>query len=308
MKKEKIIEIKDLKTYFYTEAGTAKAVDGVSFDIYKGEVLGIVGESGSGKSVTSLSINRLIPNPPGEIVSGEIYYKGYGMNKKVNLLDLSYEEMMEMSYLGANVIYFPTILPLYQHHIPLVVKNTAHPQQPGTWIYSESQKPLVNNITSSYSATAITCLPKVALLKVSGNYLIGRIGFSAELFSILSQNHINIIMISQSSSEHSIYLVIDMDHYLVGKRLLEDNYLEQLATHEMCIQNEKNRSIISIKAKQLTDILPLQEKIYPRLIHHKIPVYTQAISDRNISVVIEQCHFQKCLNVLPLNICSLELL
>ena len=62
MNKEKLIEIKDLKTYFYTEAGTAKAVDGVSFDIYKGEVLGIVGESGSGKSVTSLSINRLIPN------------------------------------------------------------------------------------------------------------------------------------------------------------------------------------------------------------------------------------------------------
>ena len=63
---EKLIEIKNLKTYFYTEAGTAKAVNNVSFDILKGEVLGIVGESGSGKSVTSLSINRLIPNPPGE--------------------------------------------------------------------------------------------------------------------------------------------------------------------------------------------------------------------------------------------------
>ena len=74
MSTEKLIQIKELSTYFYTEAGTAKAVDGVSFDIYKGEVLGIVGESGSGKSVTSLSINRLIPNPPGEIVSGEILY------------------------------------------------------------------------------------------------------------------------------------------------------------------------------------------------------------------------------------------
>ena len=87
--KEKLIEIKNLKTYFYTEGGTAKAVDNVSFDIYKGEVLGIVGESGSGKSVTSLSINRLIPNPPGEIVSGEILYKG------INLLNLSYEDMRE---------------------------------------------------------------------------------------------------------------------------------------------------------------------------------------------------------------------
>jgi oligopeptide/dipeptide ABC transporter ATP-binding protein len=95
MSKEKLIEIKDLKTYFYTEGGTAKAVDGVSFDIYKGEVLGIVGESGSGKSVTSLSINRLIPNPPGEIVSGEVIYKG------INLLDLSYEEMR--NYRGKDI-------------------------------------------------------------------------------------------------------------------------------------------------------------------------------------------------------------
>ena len=84
---EKLIEIKNLKTYFYTEAGTVKAVEDVSFDILKGEVLGIVGESGSGKSVTSLSINRLIPNPPGEIVNGEILYNG------MNLLDLSYEDM-----------------------------------------------------------------------------------------------------------------------------------------------------------------------------------------------------------------------
>ena len=72
MNNKKLFEIKDLKTYFYTEAGTVKAVNNISFDIYKNEVLGIVGESGSGKSVTSLSINRLIPNPPGEIVSGEL--------------------------------------------------------------------------------------------------------------------------------------------------------------------------------------------------------------------------------------------
>ena len=95
MSENKLIQINNLKTYFYTEAGTAKAVDGVSFDIYKGEVLGIVGESGSGKSVTSLSINRLIPNPPGEIVSGEILYNG------VNLLDLDYETMR--NYRGKDI-------------------------------------------------------------------------------------------------------------------------------------------------------------------------------------------------------------
>ncbi len=86
----KLFEIKNLKTYFNTEAGIAKAVDDVSFDIYNGEVLGIVGESGSGKSVTSLSINRLIPNPPGEIVAGEIIYNG------TDLLSISYEAMREL--------------------------------------------------------------------------------------------------------------------------------------------------------------------------------------------------------------------
>ena len=95
MSENKLIQINNLKTYFYTEAGTAKAVDDVSFDIYKGEVLGIVGESGSGKSVTSLSINRLIPNPPGEIVSGKILYNG------VNLLDLDHEQMR--NYRGKDI-------------------------------------------------------------------------------------------------------------------------------------------------------------------------------------------------------------
>ena len=79
---DKLFEIKNLKTFFHTDAGTVKAVNNISFDIYKGEVLGIVGESGSGKSVTSLSINRLIPNPPGEIVDGKILY-----NKTVSIED-----------------------------------------------------------------------------------------------------------------------------------------------------------------------------------------------------------------------------
>lgn len=114
---KKLVEIKNLRTYFFVEATDkqikahteyaqegflkkfydedkklkgkfpAKAVDDVSFDIYEGEVLGIVGESGSGKSVTAYSITRLVPDPPGKIVGGEVYYKG------VDMLKLSYEEM-----------------------------------------------------------------------------------------------------------------------------------------------------------------------------------------------------------------------
>lgn len=82
-----LLEVRGLKTYFHTEDGIVKAVDGITFDLKRGETLGIVGESGSGKSVTNLSIIRLIPNPPGEIVSGQIIFDGQ------DLLQLSEEEV-----------------------------------------------------------------------------------------------------------------------------------------------------------------------------------------------------------------------
>ena len=71
-----LLEVRDLRTYFHTEDGTLKAVDGISFGLKRGETLGIVGESGSGKSVTNLSIIRLVPAPPGEIVSGQVMFDG----------------------------------------------------------------------------------------------------------------------------------------------------------------------------------------------------------------------------------------
>ena len=71
-----LLEVKNLRTYFETDDGVVKAVDGISFDLERGQTLGIVGESGSGKSVTNLSIIRLIPEPPGKIVSGEVIFNG----------------------------------------------------------------------------------------------------------------------------------------------------------------------------------------------------------------------------------------
>ncbi len=77
----KLLQVKDLKTYFYTEEGVVKAVDGVSYDLEEGETLGLVGESGSGKSVSALSILRLIPQPPGKIVAGEVLFDGKDLLK-----------------------------------------------------------------------------------------------------------------------------------------------------------------------------------------------------------------------------------
>ena len=82
-----LLQVRDLKTYFYTDAGVVKAVDGVSYDLKEGETLGLVGESGCGKSVSALSILRLIANPPGKIVGGEIFFEGK------DLLKISEEEI-----------------------------------------------------------------------------------------------------------------------------------------------------------------------------------------------------------------------
>jgi len=82
-----LLQVKELKTYFYTFEGIAKAVDDVSFYLNKGETIGLVGESGCGKSVTALSVMRLIPEPPGRIVHGRIYFDG------INLLELPMSDM-----------------------------------------------------------------------------------------------------------------------------------------------------------------------------------------------------------------------
>jgi ABC-type dipeptide/oligopeptide/nickel transport system ATPase component len=87
---ERLLEVKGLKTHFFTDEGVVRAVDGIDLYINKGETLGIVGESGSGKSVTALSIMRLIPTPPGRIVEGSISYNGR------NLLELPPAQMRKI--------------------------------------------------------------------------------------------------------------------------------------------------------------------------------------------------------------------
>ena len=87
---ERLLEVKNLKTYFFTDEGTVRAVDGVDLHIDKSETLGVVGESGSGKSVTALSVMKLIPQPPGKIVEGQILYDGR------NLVDLPASQMRKI--------------------------------------------------------------------------------------------------------------------------------------------------------------------------------------------------------------------
>ncbi len=105
-----LLEVKDLKTYFYTKAGVVKAVDGVSYGVSQGEALGVVGESGCGKSVSALSIMRLVKQPPGRIVDGAILFKGQ------NLLDLEDKEMRRLRGCKIAMIFQDPIMSLNPVH------------------------------------------------------------------------------------------------------------------------------------------------------------------------------------------------
>ena len=94
-----LLSIEDLKTWFYTDDGIARAVDGVSYSIQPGETLGVVGESGCGKSVTAMSVLQLVPTPPGKYVGGEILFKGE------NLLEKSEAEMRKIRGKEISVIF-----------------------------------------------------------------------------------------------------------------------------------------------------------------------------------------------------------
>ena len=99
MPEDTVLSVRDLKTYFYTRKGVVKAVDGVSFDLHKKEALGIVGESGSGKSMTCFSIMRLVPDPPGKIVGGEVLLNGQ------DLLKLSSREIRKIRGRGISMSF-----------------------------------------------------------------------------------------------------------------------------------------------------------------------------------------------------------
>ena len=100
---EIVLEVNDLKTQFFTRDGVVRAVDGVSFKVHKGEVLGLVGESGCGKSMTSLSVMRLIPQPPGKIVNGQIYLQDGATRRDILQLDES--EMQQIRGRAISMIF-----------------------------------------------------------------------------------------------------------------------------------------------------------------------------------------------------------
>ena len=119
-----------------------------------------------------------------------------------NIHQISYQEAMELSHFGAKVIYPPTIQPVMNKRIPVRIKNTFAPEDPGTLIESDVQK-------NDNSIRGISSINNVSLLSLEGSGMVGIPGFSKRLFEALSNEKINVILITQSSSEHSICVGIE---------------------------------------------------------------------------------------------------
>ncbi len=212
--------------------------------------------------------------------------------KAFSLKSLSYTEAMELSYFGAKVIYPPTMAPAFKLQIPIVIKNTFHPEFEGTKIQFNTEPTI-------FPIKGISSVKNVALINIKGSGLVGKLGFSGRLFSLLAQHHINIVLITQSSSEHSITLAIHHDEVEKAKQLIEDEfYLEIDAKWLEPIEIEEKLGIMAIVGENMKKTVGVSGKLFYALGRNGINVraIAQGSSEYNISVVLNENDLSKALN------------
>lgn len=205
---------------------------------------------------------------------------------------LSYTEAMELSYFGAKVIYPPTMIPAFLKKIPIVIRNTFNPSFPGTIIQKESGK-------SDYPIKGISSINSVSILNVSGSGMIGKAGFSGRLFTLLARKQINVILITQSSSEHSITFAVDPKDAIRAKRLIEQEFELELEVKKLLpLDIENNLSILAIVGENMKQTPGMSGKLFHALGRNGINVraIAQGSSEYNISVIIAQRDLSKALN------------
>jgi aspartokinase/homoserine dehydrogenase 1 len=214
------------------------------------------------------------------------------------LKSVSYEEAMELSHFGAKVIYPPTMLPALQKKIKIVIKNTFNPDFEGTEI-------VARNINDLFTIKGISSIDDVSLLRVQGGGMIGVTGIASRLFGILAQNKINIILISQASSEHSICLAVLPGFGMKAKKVIEEEFrLEMIDKKIGQVAVEENLSIIAVVGENMRHTPGIAGKVFQSLGKQKINIIAiaQGSSELNISLVINKSDLSKALNVIHKNI------
>lgn len=207
---------------------------------------------------------------------------------------ISYQEAMELSHFGAKVLYPPTVQPVLDLKIPIQIKNTMDPEAVGTIISDD------NNGKSS-TATGITNINNIALLTLQGNGMVGIPGFSKRLFETLSQKKINIILITQASSEHSICFGIEDKDAILAESAINEVFEYEIATSKIDpIIVENGLSIIALIGDKMKSHQGISGKMFSTLGKNNINIraIAQGASERNISAVIAEKDVKKALNAL----------
>ncbi|HVG16903.1 MAG TPA: bifunctional aspartate kinase/homoserine dehydrogenase I, partial [Chitinophagaceae bacterium] len=209
--------------------------------------------------------------------------------------NISYHEAMELSHFGAKVIYPPTIQPLLRKNIPVWVKNTFAPQDHGTVIEAVAKQVNGNIIRG------ISSINKIALLSLEGSSMVGIPGFSKRLFEALASFAINVILITQASSEHSICVGVDDDNAEKAKGVIDAAFSNEIETGKVNpLLVEKDLAIVALVGDNMKSHPGTSGKMFGALGRNGINVraIAQGSSERNISAVIASEDVKKGINVL----------
>jgi bifunctional aspartokinase / homoserine dehydrogenase 1 len=207
---------------------------------------------------------------------------------------ISYQEAMELSHFGAKIIYPPTILPVMKKNIPVWVKNTFEPDAVGTVIQQHA-------VTNNDIVRGISSINNIALLSLEGSGMVGIPGFSKRLFEVLAMHNINVILITQSSSEYAICVAINEADALLAQQSIDAFFAFEIENGKVNpVIVEKELSILAVVGEQMKSHPGISGKMFGGLGRNGINVraIAQGSSEKNISAVIAASDVKKAINVL----------
>lgn len=207
---------------------------------------------------------------------------------------ISYQEAMELTHFGAKVIYPPTLQPVMNKNIKVVVKNTFKPDHPGTVIESTGNE-------KNSSVRGISSIGNIALMSLEGSGMVGVPGISSRLFKALSAERINVILITQGSSEHSICFAINDSDAAKAKSAVDSTFEFEINSHKIePLKLEANQTIIALVGDNMRSHPGISGKMFGALGRNGVNIraIAQGSSEKNISAVVNSSDLKKALNVL----------
>ena len=216
------------------------------------------------------------------------------ISKAYTIKTLSYSEAMELSHFGAKVIYPPTILPVYQKGIPVRIKNTMEPEAEGTLI-TESK---LNG--KDLPIKGISSISNITLITIQGLGMVGVTGISARLFGALAHQNINVILISQASSENSISFAIDSSSSKNAEEAISKEFEREIQLDQINrITIEENLAIVAIVGENMKHSTGVAGKLFNTIGKNGVNIIAiaQGASELNISWVVKVSDLRKTLNV-----------